>query len=277
MQIFDNKNALESYLKSFSVHQSVGFVATMGALHEGHLSLIKLSNTQCDITICSIFINPTQFNNSKDFTNYPNTIKDDLSKLKTFNCDIVYTPTINDLYGSKIESKKYNLGKIMTIMEGEFRPGHFNGMATVVEKFLTIIKPSKAFFGQKDLQQLQIIKKLVKQMPLNIEIISGKTIRDKNGLALSSRNKLLNTSEKQNAKHIYKSLQYCKKNKHVKVINLKKHVKKYLKINNIDLEYIEFIDLENMKIINQLGEKNKNAICIAAYLNEVRLIDNIIL
>ena len=124
------------------------------------------------------------------------------------NCDIVYTPTVEDLYGNEIKSKEYDLGEIMTIMEGKFRPGHFDGMVTVVEKFFNIIKPSKAFFGQKDLQQLQIIQKLVKQMPLNIEIISGKTIRDKNGLALSSRNKLLNTSEKQNARHIYKSLQY---------------------------------------------------------------------
>ena len=163
----------------------------MGALHEGHLKLIQRAKSECTTAIASIFVNPTQFNNINDFKNYPNTLDSDLTKLQTLNCDIVYIPTTKDIYNDREKGKKFNFGTLAESMEGAYRPGHFNGMATVVEKFFNIIKPTKAFFGQKDLQQLQIVKHLVKQMNFPIEIISIPTVREDNGLAKSSRNNLL--------------------------------------------------------------------------------------
>ena len=179
MKVFKTKTKLKVFLHSLIPEKSIGFVPTMGALHEGHLELITASKNECEITICSIFINPTQFNNDSDFLNYPKTIEKDLKKLKELNCDIVYTPSIKDLYNDKEKAKKFNFGTLVENMEGKFRVGHFNGMATVVEKFFKIIKPNKAYFGQKDLQQLQIVKELVKQMNLYIEVKSISTVREK--------------------------------------------------------------------------------------------------
>ena len=155
MQIFTTKNKIVHYLKKLEKKQIIGFAPTMGALHEGHTSLIKESNKECDVTICSIFINPTQFNSSKDLANYPNTLNKDLELLKKVNCDIVYAPKVSDLYKKDEGAKNYSFGNMANLMEGIHRPGHFNGMATIVEKFFKIIKPSKAFFGEKDIQQLQ--------------------------------------------------------------------------------------------------------------------------
>ena len=278
MQIFTAKNELIQYLEKLANKQIIGFVPTMGALHEGHASLIKESNKECDVTICSIFINPIQFNNSKDLANYPNTLKKDLTLLKNENCDIVYAPEVSDLYKKGEVAKNYSFGGIATLMEGIHRPGHFNGMATVVEKFFKIINPSKAFFGEKDLQQLQIVKKLVKKMKASIEIINVPTVREKNGLAKSSRNKLLSISDKENASFIYNCLLYCRNNKTEGIKTLKKDISELINSNkDIRLEYIEFVDLETMQRIQYWRKENKNAICIAAYVSGVRLIDNIIL
>ena len=278
MQNFTTKTELIDYLKTIDKEKTIGFVPTMGALHQGHLGLIKESNDKCDVTICSIFINPTQFNNSEDLAKYPNTLDKDLSLLKKANCDIVYSPQVNDLYINGEKAKNYNFGNITACMEGKHRPGHFNGMATIVEKFFRIINPTIAFFGQKDLQQLQIVKALVKQMKIAIEIISVPIIREKSGLAKSSRNKLLSPSDKENASLIYKCLLYCKNNKSEGVNKLKKYLHKRINSNkNIELEYVEFVNLNKMKVIEDWEEENKNAICIAAYVSGVRLIDNIIL
>ena len=185
MKIFKTKSKLLKYLNNNRKEKSVGFIPTMGALHSGHLKLIETSKKKCTLTICSIFINPTQFNNSDDFHSYPNTLKLDLEKLKHLNCDIVYIPTVDDLYAKGESAKKFDFGSLTREMEGKYRPGHFNGVATIVEKFFTIINPTKAFFGEKDLQQLQIVKALVKKMNVQIEIIPISTIREKNGLAKS--------------------------------------------------------------------------------------------
>jgi len=278
MQKFTTKTELIEYLKTIAKEKTIGFVPTMGALHQGHLSLIKESNNKCDITICSIFINPTQFNNPDDLAKYPNALKKDLSLLKKSNCDIAYIPQVSDLYISGEGVKNYNFGGIATLMEGEHRPGYLNGMATIVEKFFNIIDPTKAFFGQKDLQQLQVVKALVKHMKTAIEIISVPTIREKSGLATSSRNVLLSSVDKENASLIYKCLLYCKNNKTKEIKTLKRDVCEIINSNkNIELEYIEFVNLETMQAIQNWEEEKKNAICIAAYVSEVRLIDNIIL
>ena len=277
MRHFQTQIELTSYLNNFRGRKSIGFIPTMGALHEGHLNLIKAAKRQCKIIICSIFINPMQFNNNKDFINYPKTLDEDLKKLQILNCDIVYTPAINDLYAEGEDAKEFNFGSLMDVMEGEFRPGHFNGMATIVEKLFNIILPTKAFFGQKDLQQLQIVKTLVKQMHVGIEIISISTAREKNGLAKSSRNQRLSKEAKNRASLIYGCLKYCERNKNRGVSELQSYIRNIFKQNALQLEYAEFVSLDNMLPIKKWGAKNRNAICIAAYIEDVRLIDNIIL
>ena len=278
MEIFKTKTELTTYLNTFHSEKSVGFTPTMGALHSGHMQLIESSKIECDITICSIFVNPTQFNNSGDLEKYPNTLKADLEKLKQVNCDIVYTPTIDDLYAKGEKAKEFNFGSLAASMEGEYRPGHFNGMATIVEKFFNIINPTKAFFGQKDLQQLQIVKALVKQMQSDIEIIGIPTIREESGLAKSSRNSLLSANAKTEALLISKCLNFCAENKNLGISELQKYIKKaFEKSRNLELEYAEFVSLNQMKEIKEWEVENQSAVCIAAYIYGVRLIDNIIL
>ena len=278
MEIFKTKTELTTYLNTFDSEKSVGFTPTMGALHSGHLQLIESSKIECDITICSVFVNPTQFNNSGDLEKYPNTLKADLEKLKKVNCDIVYTPTIDDLYAQGEKAKEFNFGSLAASMEGKYRPGHFNGMATIVEKFFNIINPTKAFFGQKDLQQLQIVKALVKQMQSDIEIIGIPTIREETGLAKSSRNSLLSANAKAEALLISKCLNFCAENKKLGIYELQKYIKKaFEKSRNLELEYAEFVSLNQMKEIKEWEVENQSAVCIAAYIYGVRLIDNIIL
>ena len=278
MYIFTSKTDLQQHLATFSNEKSIGFIPTMGALHQGHLQLIKESKKQCNTTVCSIFVNPTQFNNSTDLANYPNTLKADLEKLEKLACDIVYTPTIDDLYAKGEKAKEYDFGTLTTSMEGEFRPGHFNGMATIIEKFFNIVNPTIAFFGQKDLQQLYIVKALVKQMQSPILIEGVATVREESGLAKSSRNKLLSESAKEEASLIYNCLQYCKKNKEKGVVELNSYIQQqFLKQKNFTLEYAEFVALKTMLPIKDWEEDNKNAVSISAYHSGVRLIDNIIL
>ena len=276
MKTFDSIQSFSLFRKKLS--GTIGFVPTMGALHEGHIALIKNSKQESDITVCSIFINPTQFNNNNDFINYPKNTDKDLSLLKKNNCDIVYIPKVEDLYTKSEEPKTYNFNGLEIVMEGKHRPGHFNGVATIVEKLFNIIKPEKAFFGEKDLQQLQIVKELVKKMKANTIIKSIPTVRELSGLAKSSRNALLTQAQKEEASVIYKTLLYCKQNKQIPLKELKKYAAdKIIGNKSVKLEYIEFVNLETMRPIKSWKKVNKNAICIAAYINKVRLIDNIIL
>ena len=278
MQDFTTKTELVAYLSKITKEATIGFVPTMGVLHQGHLSLIEESNKKCNITICSIFVNPTQFNNASDLANYPNTRDADLEKLKQLACDIVYTPAIEDLYENEEKAKTFDFGSLATSMEGKFRPGHFIGMATIVEKLFNIIQPTIAFFGQKDLQQLQIVKALVKQMKSTIKIEGVPTIREENGLAKSSRNKLLSESAKKEASLIYNCLNYCKKNKEKEIAELKYYIQnQFERHENFKLEYAEIVALNTMQPIEKWQSINENAICIAAYHSGVRLIDNIIL
>ena len=278
MLSFINKKSLSKHLSKIRRNKIIGYVPTMGALHDGHLSLIENSKKKCDITICSIFINPTQFNDKNDFLNYPKNHSKDLACLKRNKCDITYIPNVDDLYMKNETSKNYNFNGLEKFMEGKYRPGHFYGMATVVEKLFNIIKPDYAFFGQKDLQQLQIVKALTKKMKINTVIKKVKTIREANGLAKSSRNSLLTANQKKEASLIYSCLVYCKENMQKPITELKDII--HQKINHskyLNLEYIEFVDLKTMQPIKIFGKANHNAICIAVKVNKVRLIDNIIL
>lgn len=277
MKIFKKKSDLIHYLSLYDQQKSIGFVPTMGALHSGHLALVEASKIDCDLTVASIYVNPTQFNNANDFKKYPKTLNYDLEKLQKLDCDIVYTPLNNDLYNEKEKAKNFDFGTLSINMEGKFRPGHFNGMATVIEKFFNIINPTKAYFGEKDLQQLQIVKMLVIQMQTQIKIIGIPTIREKNGLAKSSRNKLLSNNGRKKASLIFNCLNYCRVNMHQGILKLKEYIKHRFKEEDINLEYCEIINSKNMLPIKRWREKNGNAVCIAAKIEEVRLIDNIIL
>ena len=278
MYTFKRKKNFLNHLKTISKTISIGFVPTMGALHKGHLKLIEMSKAECEVTICSIFVNPTQFDNNDDLTNYPNTLITDLENLKKVKCDIVYVPEVDDVYNVGEEAKKFNFGTLTTSMEGSFRPGHFDGMATIVEKFFKIIKPTTAFFGEKDLQQLQIVKALIKKTNLPIKIKGVPTVREVNGLAYSSRNTLLSKEGFEKAAIIYSCLMYCFKNKSKEIAKLKKYLHTQFKNKkSVKLEYLEFVNIKTMLPISEWQIKGNNAICIAAYVDGVRLIDNIIL
>ena len=278
MQIFKEKKFLQKHLKTIAKSKSIGFVATMGSLHGGHLSLISSSKSMCCVTVCSIFINPTQFNDFNDYKNYPKDYNNDISLLKNMGCDMLYIPKAKDVYEEKIESRKYDLGKVAENLEGKYRPGHFDGVATVVDKLFDIVSPNIAFFGEKDLQQLQVIKKLVSITNRKIDIVGVKTTRESNGLAKSSRNKLLSKEEIKEASIIFECLEYCKHNMHLNIKKIKLHIEnQFLENQKIQLEYIEFVELNTFDKIKVWGEEKTNAVCIAAYINNVRLIDNIIL
>jgi len=191
MIIFKEKKKLADYIASKINSHTIGLTATMGALHEGHISLIKESKKKCDISICSIFINPKQFNNLNDFIKYPKTTESDLKLLEESKCDIVYMPKSEDLYEKNEKTIKYEFNNLEKYLEGKYRPNHFNGVAMIIEKLFKLIRPTHAFFGEKDLQQLLIIKQLVKKNRMDIRIIGCPTIRDNKGLAMSSRNTLL--------------------------------------------------------------------------------------
>ena len=251
---------------------SIGLVPTMGSLHDGHLSIIKKALIKDEIVIVSIYVNPKQFNDPEDLKKYPRNLKDDLKKLKNFNNIIVYAPNDRDVYKEEEEAQKYNFGKITQIMEGRSRPGHFDGVATVVEKLLSMFNPNNAYFGEKDFQQLLIIKKLVKKIKLDVNIIGCETIRDSAGLAMSSRNKFLSKSERKSAIQIIKLLKRAKKIYNTSSpIDIKSDILKKAKaIDNLKIEYFEIINVsEFLKDIKEVRA------FIACKIGNTRLIDNI--
>lgn len=277
MLIFKTKSDLSSYLSSLT-DSLIGFVPTMGALHNGHLALLRQAKKQSSVVVCSIFVNPTQFDSKEDFNRYPDTLSDDITKLGKINCDVLYVPAVADLYAINEKAKHFNFNGLDNVMEAKFRKGHFDGVATIIEKFFNIIKPHKTYFGQKDLQQLLVVKSLTKQLNLPIEIVSVPTIREETGLAMSSRNKLLNAKQKLVASMLYESLAFCRANKDtLKIRELKTHLEKQFSEQlEVDLEYLEFVDANNLHPITVFKENDNNAVCIGAYVGGVRLIDNII-
>ena len=208
MEILNNRESLKSYINAQKEQgKSIGFAPTMGTLHSGHLSLYEHARKDNDIVISSIFVNPTQFNNPEDLEKYPRTIDKDIDLLKEHGfVDAVYIPTINDIYPNGAQSKQYDFGGLESEMEGKFRPGHFDGVGTVVEELLRQVQPNRAYFGEKDFQQLAIIKKLIEITGLPVEIYGIPIVREENGLALSSRNQRLSPERKEEAKLIYETL-----------------------------------------------------------------------
>ncbi|MGC6434518.1 MAG: pantoate--beta-alanine ligase [Crocinitomicaceae bacterium] len=254
----------------------IGFVPTMGALHNGHLSLVKESNNQCDITVVSVYINPTQFNNSSDFEHYPRTLEKDLSLLERENCNIVFTPSDNEIYPDNFEKISLDLGQLAEIMEGKFRPGHFDGVMNVVYRLFDIIQPDKAFFGLKDFQQVAVIKFMVKQLNLPVEIIPCPTLRENDGLAMSSRNIRLTNEDKANALILFKTLDFAQslKKQGRSPKEVQKEAVTFFKASNLELEYFEIVDPLTLASLENEWVNNSTA-CIVAYCNDVRLIDNL--
>jgi len=278
MKTFTLKSELKSYLNGIRKDKIVSFIPTMGCLHEGHLSLIQNAKQSSDIIVCSIFVNPTQFNNPLDLEKYPRTTDRDINILSEKKCNILYLPEGSDLFVENEKIKQFDFDGLDKFMEGSIRKNHFNGVATIVEKLFRITTPEKAFFGEKDLQQLQIIKYITQQLKLSVEIIGIPTKRENSGLAMSSRNKLLSKSDLQKSTIIFQTLKFIKENaSNFKVEELKKLAIDKLSLQkDVNLEYLEIVSLEKLQPISEFKDANENAACIAASISSVRLIDNII-
>jgi len=277
MKIFYNKLELIEHLNQLrKLGISIGFVPTMGALHKGHLSLLKKSSSNNKVSVVSIFINPTQFNSSSDLSTYPNNLKEDCSLLKSISEEVlVFAPDSKEIYGNKMYVKSFNFKGLDKFMEGEFRNNHFQGVATVVELLLDIVKPDRAYFGEKDFQQLQIIKSL----KTNIKIIGCETQREKSGLALSSRNNKLSSKSKKVASNIFKSLTFLKSN--ISNYNIKDLTNTVSdNINSFDqmnLEYLIIADEDKLVPTDSINFKKKYRAFISVFVDGIRLIDNIAL
>jgi pantoate--beta-alanine ligase len=277
METFTSKNLFRERLKSLkNQNKTIGFVPTMGALHKGHLSLIDCAKKENNITVASIFVNPTQFNERDDFKKYPRNIDKDLDILSRQGCDIAFTPSEEDMY-PETDNRHFDFGTLQNVMEGAHRPGHFNGVAQIVSKFLEIIHPDKAYFGEKDFQQLTIIRELTRQMNMNTQIIGCPIIREDDGLAMSSRNKRLSKEERESATKISEILFKGKEMAEQKSVkNLKEWMKNELNKNpHINVEYIEIVNEKNLQPIHNWKDAKQIRTFAAAWVGNVRLIDNV--
>lgn len=281
MILFKEAAALKKYVESLkNLGKTIGFVPTMGALHDGHISLIKSSNEKCDVTVCSIFVNPTQFNDPKDFEKYPVTISNDILILEENSCDVLFLPAVMEMYpaGTTL-NKKYELGPIETLLEGKFRPGHFQGVCQIVDKLLNIVKPSYLFMGEKDYQQCLVIKKLVELENLPVEVIVVKTYREENGLAMSSRNLRLNEVQRKKAVSISAMLNYIKNNyTTIPLLQLQQTVNKRLLEDGFEkVDYVAIADPNTLEPVAEITQASKAVALIAASIGNIRLIDNKVL
>ena len=272
--IFETKKYI-SEQKSRNI--SIGFVPTMGALHQGHISLINRAKIENEICICSIFVNPVQFNNKEDLLNYPRHLEKDIKHLVAANCDILFAPTEKEIYPIP-DNTIYNLGGLDNLLEGKYRPNHFNGVAIIVKKLFDIIEPQRAYFGEKDFQQLAIIKYLVKEYRIPVDIISCPTIREADGLAMSSRNTRLSEEERAIAPFIYQTLLKARDLPKTNSANeIKEFVSKEIEKKPLmKMEYFEIVNKETLENIEKFDDFSNCVACIAIFLGNVRLIDNII-
>ncbi len=279
MLIFNKQIDLKVHLESISGQKTtIGFVPTMGALHQGHLSLIAQSLKENKITVMSIFVNPTQFNNPEDLAKYPRTLEKDVEKIATISDTVlVYAPNVEDIYEGKTISQSFDFEGLENQMEGQFRPGHFNGVGTIVKRLFEIINPTNAYFGEKDFQQLQIIKKMVAKLKLPVNIIGHPIVREPNGLAMSSRNQRLSAAEQLKAAIIYKILIQTKEmfgKKSAKVIS--ESIKKTItQQKDFKLDYFQIADETTLLPCIRKSKNKKYRAFIAVFVNEVRLIDTI--
>ena len=278
MKIFSKKKDLKDCLLAHrSDNKTVGFVPTMGALHSGHLSLIKEAQQKNDIVVVSLFVNPTQFDSAEDLKKYPKTIKNDIELLDSVSCDILFTPSVEEIYENNISSENFNFDGLEHQMEGKFRKGHFNGVGTVVKTLFKIVAPHKAYFGQKDFQQLQIIKKMVEKHSLKVEVKGCPIFRQQDGLAMSSRNVRLSKKQKAAAPFVYKVLQEVRiKFNTQSVLEITQWVEGQFKNHpTLQLEYFTVADEKSLESIETKEGFKKYRAFIAVFADEIRLIDNL--
>ncbi|MHA8088569.1 pantoate--beta-alanine ligase [Aquirufa sp. Wall-65K1] len=281
MKIFETKLALQDFIDECrSKNASIGFVPTMGALHEGHMSLIKKSKESGAITVCSIFVNPTQFNDPKDFEKYPKTIQEDLEKLEIAGCELVFLPSVAEMYPQGMNQlPQYPLGRLEELWEGAHRPGHFQGVCVIVHRLLEAVRPDILFMGSKDFQQVAVIQHLIANYSFEppIKLISCETIREASGLAMSSRNVRLSEEQKKQALAIYQGFDIIRtalaKQAQVSIATLEKNFEQQLLDAGFDsVDYIAFADPNTLEPITDLSQTF--VVLVAAFIGGVRLIDN---
>ncbi len=275
--LYTIKDLQKAVSTSKNEEKTIGFVPTMGALHEGHISLVKKCCEQNDVCIVSIFVNPTQFNNPTDLEKYPRTIEEDTKILKEAGADIVFVPSVQEIYPEP-DNRQFDFGQLDKVMEGKFRPGHFNGVAQVVSRLFDIVKPDRAYFGEKDFQQLAIIRQMVRQLNIPVEIVPMPIRREDSGLAMSSRNQRLTDDQKTQAVNIYRILSKSKALYNQKTVEEVRTwvVESINKIASLEVEYFEVVDGNTLQQIVDWKDTDYAVGCITVFCGEVRLIDNII-
>jgi pantoate--beta-alanine ligase len=269
---------LREQLEAAEAEGSVGFVPTMGALHEGHLSLVEAASADNSMVVVSIFVNPTQFNDPDDLKKYPRNLEADMELLKATRCHIVFAPDVAEVYPEP-DTRRFIFGLLEEVMEGKFRPGHFNGVAQVVSRLFDIVKPDKAYFGQKDFQQLAVIKEMVRMLGMKVVIVPCPTVREGSGLAMSSRNELLSPEERMESALIYATLNSARQLKEEKSVqDLGAWVRETInKSPFLNVEYFEIVDSDTLQPVLDWSSKCSITGCIAVFCGKVRLIDNIVL
>ncbi len=278
MKIFRTRAEVHNYLEQIKLEgKTVGFVPTMGALHEGHLSLIDAARKKTDVVVCSIFVNPTQFNDKKDLENYPRPIEDDIYRLEEANCAVLFLPEVDEMYNST-DPWHIELNNLDNILEGEIRPGHYQGVTQIVKKLFDIVKPDYAFFGQKDFQQFVVISYMVKKLGINVQLIRCPIIREMDGLAMSSRNVYLSSEDRRNALALFKALTKAKADfDKLSIPQIKQNALDYLlKAPGIETEYFEVYNADTFEPASSKQTDNIIAL-VAARVGKIRIIDNMIL
>lgn len=280
MVLLRTKKELKTFLSSIKENDELGLVPTMGALHQGHISLVSKAYSENDKVVVSIFVNPTQFNNKEDLKKYPQTLEADMKLLSKVSNEIaVFAPSVDEMYTEEVKTKAYEFDGLDRVMEGEFRDDHFNGVGTIVERLLRLVQPNRAYFGEKDFQQLQIIKKMVSLQNIPVEIIGCPIVREPSGLAMSSRNERLSKSLRKEAAFIFKTLKTAKKkfgmNSANYVMNWVEN--QFKKHPDLKLEYVSITDVETLSPIQRKKKNTKYRVFVAVYADDVRLIDNIAL
>jgi pantoate--beta-alanine ligase len=280
MILFKQPNDITNFIVNKSIERnSIGFVPTMGALHNGHISLIQTARAGNKLVIGSIFVNPTQFTEQSDFEKYPSSIEADIFKLEKAGCDVLFLPSVGDMYpNGSSPTRQYDLGLLDTILEGEFRPVHFQGVCQVVHRLLEIIAPGKLYLGQKDFQQCLVLKKMISLLDIDTSVIICPTQREPDGLAMSSRNSRLTPTEKDNASYLNRALQSIKENlREGDLGQLQRNAQEILTKQGFKVEYVAIANALTLEIIQNWDGKTELVALVAAYSNEVRLIDNLLL
>jgi pantoate--beta-alanine ligase len=277
MKIIDTISELENQLQGYRHKgETIGLVPTMGALHQGHASLVERCVADNKISIVSLFVNPTQFNNKEDLKHYPRTPEKDHELLERFGVDYVFSPSVEEMYPEE-DKRVFDFGQLDKVMEGEFRPGHFNGVAQIVSKLFDIVEPDNAYFGEKDFQQLAIVKDMVRQLQMPVNIIGMPIVRESSGLAMSSRNQRLSEEQKKNASEVYKVLNESKLmiDKFIPYELINYVSESINKVSGLKVEYFQIVDGDNLQPVTSWSDSDYIVGCIALFCGEVRLIDNI--